>query len=69
MKWRWEARQKHWGDWQEIAKSLGFLDGRNKVRFWSGPEFWAQFESRGHDDTDFDSCCCGKGLQEQMIGS
>lgn len=69
MTWRWEARAKHWADWREIAKSLGFLDSNGNVRLWKGPEFWKLFGPRGHDSADFDSCSCGHGLPEQPIGN
>lgn len=68
MKWKWEARAKHWGDWHEIAKSLGFLDSKNNVCKWDGPAFWAQWAPRGHDSTDFNACKCGLGLPEQGMG-
>lgn len=65
MKWKWEARAKHWGDWHEIAKSLGFLDGKNNVRKWDGPAFFKLFEPRGHTTADFQDCSCGRNLPEQ----
>lgn len=69
MKWKWEARAKHWGDFNRIARSLGFLDEKNRVRLWDGKKFFPLFELDGHTQADFDSCECGMFLPEEGCGS
>ncbi len=68
MKWRWEAREKHWGDYRKVVTELGFLDSHGRQRKWDGPKFWPRFGVEGHDSADFDACKCGRGLSEQPMG-